>query len=286
MADRYVCRACLDDLCDRLHGVRALVEDLFVALSRQARVAADQSGIKARSAERPLPFAWPAAEALSNLDGTLTVWAHTLADTHQLTVDPPPEYRPTDLHDPARVYPRRHRATATAAWLAGHTHLVATHPDAETFLDEIDYALRDSHRVIDRPPELRYCGPCGADTEDDDGHPLECEGELYAWPTADTVTCRDCGAEHDVGVRHAWLLDQVQDQLVTAAEASRALPGLLGRTVTASTVRGLAHRGTLTRHPPLPGTTSTLYRLGDVVDALVADRADQALTRGNTRHAG
>jgi hypothetical protein len=103
------------------------------------------------------------------------------------------------------------------------------------------------------------------------GPGVECDHDLYANPGRRYVTCRACGAEHDVDARRAVLLGAVADQLLTAVEASRALPGLLGRPVTAATVRGLAHRGRLAQRP------GGLYRVGDLIDALTAQATRRAV---------
>jgi hypothetical protein len=95
-----------------------------------------------------------------------------------------------------------------------------------------------------------------------------------------------------MAARREWLLAVARDQLVSAPDASRALPALLGKPVTASMIRGYGHRGRLVQHEgdehgprDAAGRLVPLYRLGDIVDVVVAVEAEQAAKR-NGRKAG
>lgn len=276
--DAFVCRACLEDLQDRLWRVRALVEDLEISLCRQARIGGDESGIRVRGAETPLVFNWAAAEALWQLDATLGMWATAVAERVHATVVMDPGLRAIDPKDPARIFPPRVRIVGLASWLADHLDWLGGHPEAGELINQVDYAITSGLHAIDRPAARAYAGPCLEDTEDG-----PCRGELYAHPKATVVVCPGCKAEHSMDARRDWLLAAAEDQLVTSGEASRALPGLIGRPITESMIRGYVHRGKLTQHPPdardaqdVKGRQHPLYRIGDLVDVLlVADPAER-----------
>lgn len=256
-----------------------------MALARQAVVAPDGAGVRSASAETPLPFGWAASEATWLLDSTLTAWARDLTGTGR---DPalPGGLRTVDPKDPATARGTGGRVTALAGWLAARAGDLGRHTDAADALDHITYAVRTGWAAVDKPPELRFAGPCSAETLDEDGDTIICDADVYARPGATTVLCRWCDTEHPVDTRRAFLLDAARDQLVTAVDASRALPDLLGRPFTASVVRNLAARGRLTQHPPHHPDGPPLYTVGDIIDVLIAQEADTAIQRTRPRRAG
>lgn len=116
------------------------------------------------------------------------------------------------------------------------------------------------YRAVDKPLQHTFLGPCD-----------QCGEDLYAHPKARGVVCRnsECEAEYDIGYRREWLLRQAEGQLLTATEMSWALPELLQRKLTASTIRNYAHRGRLTQHPPHPHRPrEPLYLVREVLDLL------------------
>lgn len=277
VTDAYLCPDCTETVRDRLYGVRALVDELEVALCRMARVTEDGSGLRAPSAETPLAFNWEAAEALWMLHRTMTDWSRRVAATHHTDVVIGVSLVLTDPKDPARIFPPRGRSAGSAAWLAEHISWLANLPAASDVYDQILYAVDHASRTIDRPAERAFAGPCGEDTEDG-----VCEAELYAPRRSHRVRCPGCGAEHDMEARRSWLLDQAQYVRVTAVEASRALPALLARQVTASMIRGYAARGKLNPAPGPDGVgrgpngrPAVFYLLGDIVAVLGADEAER-----------
>jgi hypothetical protein len=285
--DAYLCTDCADQLRDTLYSVGQLVDDLEIALCRMARIAPDGAGIRVRGADTPLAFNWAASEALWLLHTTLTDWATTLAKANASPLILGLSLNPVDPKDPARIFPGRGRIAGLAAWLVERMDWVRAHPDAGELDEQIRYTINTGRATIDRPAERAYAGPCGEDT--DDG---PCPTDLYAPPGARLARCRGCGAEHDMAARREWLLATARDQLVSAPDASRALPALLGKPVTASAIRGLAHRGRLQQHRgsehglcDAAGRRVPLYRLGDIVDVVVAVEAEQAAKR-NGKKAG
>lgn len=238
--DGFLCDQCFATLRRDLAAVPELLQDLEITISRQDRIGDDTNG--RRSAEIPLPLRLTAMEARRDLSATLAYWVQQLAPPAQL---PGPA-------DPPDIF---------ASWLSEHLAAVAVDKRAGDCADEIGYAVITARRAIDKPLQPAYAGPC-----------QHCTTDLYAKPTAPTVTCEGCTRTYDVADRRKWLLEHVHDQLLTATELSRALPNLIGTELTSAMVRGYAHRGRLAARPPHPADPrqDPRYRCGDVI-ALVVD---------------
>lgn len=155
-----------------------------------------------------------------------------------------------------------------ARFLLGQLEWIRHRPEADETVEQLQAAASVLVRCVDRPPALRYAGPCWA--EDADGG--QCEEELYALEGAATVRCPGCGAAHDLGLRRQWLLGQVDDVLANAATLAAALSSL-DRPVTASMIRNYADRGRITAHGRDRDDRPT-YRVGDVL-AVLADVAER-----------
>ena len=99
-----------------------------------------------------------------------------------------------------------------AAWLLNHIEWLRHHRAGHEAVEEITSAVYEAARVIDRPPERIYAGPC-----------QECGEDLYAKSGAATVKCRLCGEGHDVAAMQEWMKSQVYGRLVTAREGAALL---------------------------------------------------------------
>ena len=240
----HLCSTCRDYLRADLKNLPGLLADLQITIARLDRVNAEQPGVRA-SGEAPLPLRIGPMEARRDLTETLRIWVWHVA-----------------VRSGVRITKTWLNPENLAGWLTTRIEHVDSDPLAGTLSDEIGSAVVRGWRTVDKPSERRYAGPCDS-----------CEMDLYAHPHADEITC-DCGATYRVDARRDWLLDQAEDHLLTATEMSRALPGLLpldpkGRqpVLTAAMIRGWAHRGRLTQHPPHPSQPlAPTYRVGDVLD--------------------
>lgn len=103
---------------------------------------------------------------------------------------------------------------ACAAWLAGLPGLIALHPAGDEMHDEITHVTAEVRRLIGRPAEKVYAGPCQAPT--DEG---VCPDHLYARPGAEQTRCHSCGAEHDVAERRVTMVDYAARLKVPASVA-------------------------------------------------------------------
>lgn len=247
--DARICNRHLAELNTALERLIRVEEDLDIVISRQARIAEDTGG--GRPSERPLPFHWDGANALWSLRNTVERWAHALAadagwsiDLATVVVPPPPRHaraqlvavaeRP-DPRTPGDTLPARHHddpaalpyrsgpAARAARWIITHQRRLRAFPDLGELADELVSVEGLTQHVIDRAPTRWYIGLCDV-----------CERPLFTTLHASTAVCRNRACEgldgrpitYDVAERRAWLLDAAQGYMVTAAEASRAVPML------------------------------------------------------------
>jgi LSD1 subclass zinc finger protein len=233
-----VCHSCCVPARDGARRRAAIITELDTTLSRQARIGSSGPG---GLASEKNPINTGAMQVAEDLQNTLTTWARDIAG------DRPegPDVHPTRL----------------AAWLLlMHIDAIRKHPAVEELHDEVIDAIRQARRVVDRPAERQFVGPCLAVHEG-----VTCTEDLYARPGATHVRCGVCGTEHDVAERRAWLLEQAADRLFTVREAAQMM-GTVGHiTVTEASIRGYIHRGRIGYRA---GTT---IRLGDLLQVVVDD---------------
>jgi hypothetical protein len=247
--DATLCATCahrLDDALAQICEHHGLGWDLDIAITRQA-VMSDRNGPRANTT--PIPYDDRASVRARELHDTLGSWA-------RLVVEETGAVPPADT------------ITAIAAWLRPRAGWLRHHPAGGEALDEIRDAVRAARRVVDRPADRLYAGPCQG-----------CGTDLYARVEAVYVTCPNgmCETTYGVDELRVWLLKAVEDILATTAEISRALTSL-AVPVTPSAIRGYAHRGQLLRRGVNEGA-SPLYRLGDVMDC-VARAAERSARIG------
>lgn len=234
--DGHLCQSCINTLRRDLEAIPDLLADIMVTISRQDRLS-DSDG--RGSSEKPLPLRLGPMEAKRDLADTITAWSDHVAAR-----------RDTNLTGQTTLQ--------RADWLTLYLGEVQDDPRAGDLADEIGFAVITAQRAVDKPLQPRYVGPCD-----------KCGADLYAHPRAKAVDCPnvpECETSYNVDDRREWLLEQAKDQLLTATELSRALPGLLQVPLNAATIRSWAHRGKLTQHPPLPDRPKEpVYRVGDAI---------------------
>ncbi len=176
----------------------------------------------------------------------------------------------------ARVTPT---VAAMTAYLRRHrTWFVGTLMGAEA-VTRFEVLRADALRVVDRPPDLVYLGICSHPAKE--GKPFEvrrhgrvvryneCPEDIYADADATVIDCPRCKTTHSVEHRRDVLLVALNDQLAAAADIARGLPAL-GLAVTAERIRQWKARGRLVDRGP---DGRPLYRVGDVIDLVLAERA-------------
>lgn len=272
-----------------------------VALARALHLPLDQHGrpevlatVKVTAAPRHARGHTIAVQERT-IDREVDVLDEETGDVTTVTVT---EVVPARYHDdPAAIVPPASLTARAATWLAHHLGDVAALGNIPEAFDEITHVVGVTRHVIDRAPARLYVGTCD-----------ECGTAMYARLGARVVQCpnRDCKIEttparcavhgdvgewcapcrtstaklvtaavverpsYDVEARREWMLDAAQDYMVTAVEATAALPVVAGITINVNTLRQAARdRGA--RHAELDVDYThpdgrARYRLGDVID--------------------
>lgn len=235
VTDGYLCRACTRQLQDALAGIVAIAPELDLAIARQ--VTFTRGPGRSNGHPAPLPYDPRASQAATSLRDVLAVWIR-LAD-------------PAGVTDP--------RTDAMARQILAAVPAVRARGDATRCLDDISRALSHVMRVIDRPPQRVYAGPCPS-----------CCADLLGKPGHTTVTCRGCGNGYDIATLQAKLREQTEDLLGSAAWCA-SMATALGLPVSEFTVRSWVRRHKLQASHYQPartpdGEAKPLYRLGKVLD--------------------
>jgi hypothetical protein len=257
----YICGPCGSRLAKDLAAVVAIAGEAWTTIARQAANGAGSG----RSAEKPLPFSWEAADATDSASNVLITWARHIAEERGIPWMPPPSVQgPLCANRACRGCAsiaasrrRLHPMSWIARWLREQLDWLRHRREATEAFDELHDACRLLVRTVDRPPVRWYAGPC-------DG----CTLDLYAMPGAAKVRCRECGTDHDAEARKMWLLECAEDLLAHAALVAKALTAL-GYPVAEATVRSYAHRGRILEKGR-DEQARALYRVGDVLE-LVRD---------------
>lgn len=250
----YICGACVADLERALGDAGFLAAQLQVTFTRQARIC---SGGGRRSGERPLPYDGRASRLALRLRTELVGWVRVLS-----------ERAPEPLHGPVCVACRHWSCRAVrksrmpgdtvaqmAAWLLLYLDDIRRHEAAAEMVADVTSITRTAERLVDRPADRVYGGPCDL-----------CGADLYGRIDAAEVKCRECGVRYDVAARREWLLVEAEDVLANAALIARALTRL-GAEVKVDRIYKWAERGQLAAHG-VDANSRPTYRLGDVLDIL------------------
>ena len=187
-----LCAGCTGLLEVAIVNISAYVQDLPTVLAKLTRYGDRYGG---RTRERSLPVDMRASEVGWVAVNTVSTWCRVLLE-----------------ETPSLVPPRKKDMPAHCRFLLRHVgRLRVAEYGAEAFdeLTDLEQLLR---RVVDRPAERMYAGPCSV-----------CNGDLYGKPGASSVMCRPCGLEFDVAERLAWMQLQVYGRLVSASEGAALL---------------------------------------------------------------
>jgi hypothetical protein len=176
-------------------------------------------------------------------------------------------------------------AIAAARFLARHIPAIAQDEAAAELFADIKAAVESIRRVINRPVDPKYCGPCPAKTEGKAGKVQDCATALYApWDYHDEqyvieVECWHCHVIHNVDTLIQDALNSVAGLLYSAEEVQEVMRQI-GQEIPSRTWRywrandKIIVRGWREGEP--------MYWIDDVKD-LVASRP-QKLATGATAH--
>lgn len=267
-----ICATCHKTLQIALGDISSHWCDLDTVKGRQTRYGGAGGG---RGGEKPLPI--DARFAHWNDDGsrmeeavrsTMSTWARVVMDER------PVIYAPTHdacLHVTCSVARRSHwpadNIPSVCRYLLGHADWVRTQHWAPDLLDELTDTAEQLRRMVDRPADRWFAGPCDV-----------CKRDLYAKTGAPSVECKECQVTYDVQERRGWLLDQINDQLYTAAELARAVSWLGSEPLTPERIRKWAQRKRITAHGTVmvKGREYPTYRVSDAASLLAQDSRPKA----------
>lgn len=284
-----LCRPCVDELCEQLLRVPALLYQLTITRAGLGRSGPPARG--SRPAEPPLPVrivgrrGLLGESAVQRLETTVIGWARVIAE--ELVVTPAVGIASlVQMTQDRRQLPGAgHRVDAAtlaepvtaveqaAVWLAHYPREIARHEAAPELAREIRSAVGALAAVI-WPPERQYLGLCSTRNPTT----LEvCGQELRAEVGAAYVRCRRCRWEHDVARLKAEALADADDRLYGLADLLRVLAAL-GEPVSRTTLyrwaqqrrmepRGWEHRdeyGTRITDHRIGAGDAQVYQLGDV----------------------
>ncbi len=175
-----MCSACCDRLERELGDVAAIVAELDVTLSKQARIA--NAGPVGLARERT-PINVGAMTVADDLQNTLTTWARNVVGHGNYTS--------------ATWLP----PSVTASWaLMASIDAIRRHPAVVELFDEVTDAIAQARRAVDRPGNrtIIFVGPC-PEARPEGGI---CDGEVYAFiPTEDDRPSRlECRTSKE----HKW----------------------------------------------------------------------------------
>ena len=265
----YMCGGCQAELARALDAVPEAVAELETTLAKQhTRTGGGGGDIEDDPAPAvlhigPLPYDARASEAAWVLRNALVGWVRAL---HVEPREGP--VCATCTHPSCRMLPYSRGPADTcqgmAAWLSAGLQRLVRHPAAEEAHGEIVAAVAAAERVVDRPADRWYAGPCA-----------DCTTPLYVKPGVTAGTCRECGQEFQVADRWDWMREQCKDLLGSPSYVAMVCTGL-GAVVSPSTVRVWISRKKIhPRHFVRPikddGDLRPLYRVGDVLKRVLGE---------------
>lgn len=210
---------------------------------------------------------------------TVVAWVRIAAE--YLSVEQGPTCGPFCLHVSCAMI-RRTRLpvddmTSMCAYLLRQADWFRVGPLGPEILDEMLDVEKRLRKLIDRPADRWYAGPCNAIVIGDDEDGVECGEPLYALTDFGEVECRKCEATYTVKERRDWLLAHADDESAPISVIARAITALSDdvrdNAKLAARMRQWAARNRIfpTRHEMIDGRLRPLFRVGEMRDLLAED---------------
>lgn len=253
----YICDNCADGLARNLGDIPGLADELDTSIARQQGVdyrrVGGGSGAR-KPAETPHPANMGASDAKTALRDALTAWvkfSHTEGIRHSSPSDELPE--PT--------------LAAMSRWLLWRVDGLALNEQGPAAADAIGLAVEKCWKVVDRPADRQYLGPCD-----------QCDGgRFYSSPGKPFAYCNACGSATDAQEKRDGLIGELDDRLCTASEIAH-LSTFLGLRANREQVRKRINqwhrRGVITKEATFGD--EVVFRFGIVWRLLVQGEDDEA----------
>lgn len=248
----FSCDDCGDLTARALGDVPWLDAELEVTITKQRAASESDGGASStcscdddddRCQHALVPFHVTAAEKRGDLRLALATAVRFCVEEGVRNSDPGPEW-------PEDTLP------AMSRWLLWRIDGLALNDMGEEFARQVRDAVNACRRVIDKPPDRAYAGPCP-----------ECKRDLYHRHDAAEVRCAGCGQKWDVGEVNAWMAQRIKDymtdRLVTAREGATLL-GRFGLSVEQGTIDKWRERNRIVEHGHNPAG-HRLYRWDELL---------------------
>lgn len=216
----YLDRASLRTLLSWLRDLPWLIAELEVVTTRQSRYG---SRSERPSADTPVVFNPASSKLAFEMRDVLWSWVQLVGEVRQIPLP----------------HPSTRGAVDSAVWLREHVMDLAQVEPARDAYEEVRDLHRRGYRMVDRPEEQEFVGPCQSDVPG-----VECDG-VYARRGADTKNCAACAVCVDVPSVMAATHATLADRLYSERELVQALKVVLRRTVPRQTVRSWIAGGKL-----------------------------------------
>lgn len=252
-ADAVLCHPCTDALTELLAHVPGILEELDVALTRQAKL----RPVRGLAIVDPvsMPYNVSAAEQARDVRSLLLPWVTRIREELGINVRP------------------GHTGTAALArGLQNYTGFIRRMDGAAGFLWDLRAMVEDVRRVIDVRVEKVFVGTCRSVFNADGDRQPVCPEHLYAPSRNVEFTCGKCGTVHDVKSRQKQAIAASENRVLPPQMIARALTRN-GEPLNVERLYNWSKRGLLKPAATDPTTGRKLYRVGDVLDVMVATDA-------------
>jgi hypothetical protein len=262
--DAFLCAECVDDLSVNLGDVPALLADLEVLTSREARqsvrrkknraehtrwddsLATDASGVApglmlaARGFNR-VPFVPPASTVMAEIGTELTTTVRALTEARKMRA-------PQTDH------------VGASRWLLVNVQTLAVDVHGPDFARNLAKLHARAMSIIDNEPEGIPLGPCDQP---------ECRQAMFANPNERDHPCEKCGATYVVADRLEARRDRIRKSLLAVDEILRFVasdPKTFAVRVTEKQLARWINQGRLVLAGHRTDDEAPTYRAGDVAD--------------------
>lgn len=208
----YLDRASCRTLMSWLRDFMWLAPELENVTTRQTRYTGPA---ERKAADTPVVFNPASSEFADEVRQVFMSWVANVCEVRHLPLP----------------HPRARGIDHTAVWLREHVMDLAQIEPARDAYNEVRELHRKAMRMVDRPEEQEFVGPCQSDVPG-----VECDG-VYAQRGADTKNCVSCGVCIDVPSVMAAARSELASRLYSERELVYALKVVLRRTVPRQTVR-------------------------------------------------
>lgn len=238
--------AMLHTLLSQLPGI---LDELDVALTRQAKLRPVKGAAVQDAVE--LPFNLSAAEAARDIRTLLLPWV-----------------RAVHLGTGVAYQPRTSTA-ALARGLWNWRQWLGRHHEADRLLAGLQYTVGSVRAIIDTRVEKVFVGSCRSVFNSEGERQPVCPEHMYAPARNTEFTCARCGTKHDVKNRQQQAIAAAENRVLPPQTIARALTRN-GQALSVERLYNWSKRGLLKPAALDPTTKRKLYRVGDVLDVMVA----------------